>query len=297
MPALRQRSKLKILLIGGDGQLGADLKTALATHEIQAPSHSALDITVEADVLSHIETIAPDWVVNTSAFHDVPKCETEPENAFAVNSTGPRNLARACRKVGARLLHISTDYVFDGALGRPYVETDAPAPLMTYGASKLAGEHLALSECENTIIVRTTGLFGKNPCRAKPGGRNFVELMLHLGTEKGEVTVVTDQQCCPTYTPDLAEQIATMIEAAADPGVYHGVTPAGVSWFAYANLIFETTGLDIPVHATTSDRFPTPFRRPVDSRLACARLVKSGLMRMRPLEEALKAYLSERVKG
>ena len=288
---------MNLLLIGGAGQLGADLKTALAAHEVQAPSHTALDITSEAEVLSQIESIAPHWVVNTSAFHDVPKCETEPGNAFAVNSTGPRNLARACRNVGARLLHISTDYVFDGALGRPYTEADVPAPLMVYGASKLAGEHLVLSENPEGIVVRTTGLFGKNPCRAKPGGRNFVELMLQLGREKGEVTVVSDQKCCPTYTSDLAAQIAAIIEADAAPGVYHGVTPAGGSWFEFAELIFETADLDVPVRETTSDRFPAPFRRPADSRLACERLDKSGLMRMRPLKEALKAYMHEREKG
>lgn len=288
---------MKLLLVGGDGQLGTDLKKALAGHDVSAPSRADLDIVNEMDVLKHMETFRPNAVINTSAFHDVPKCEQMPDAAFAVNSTGPRNLARACDKIGARLLHISTDYVFDGELGRPYVETDAPAPLMVYGASKLAGEHLALSECKDTLIVRTTGLFGKNPCRAKPGGRNFVETMLHFGKTKGEVTVVSDQHCCPTYTPDLARQIETLLAKGANPGIYHAVTPPGCSWYEFAKLIFKSSGLDIPVHETTSDKFPAPFRRPADSRLACERLVKSGLMKMRPLEEALKAYLCEMENG
>ncbi len=231
-------------------------------------------------------------VINTSAFHDVPKCEKEPATTFAVNSTGPRNLARACRRIGARLIHLSTDYVFDGALARPYIEGDRPNPLMVYGASKLAGEHLALSENPNTFIVRTTGLFGRNPCRAKPGGRNFVELMRHLGREKGEVTVVTDQKCCPTYTRDLAAQLLTLADADAAPGVYHAVTPPGCSWFEFAELIFEMSKMDVRVLSTTSDQFHADFRRPMDTRLACERLEKSGWMRMRPLREALTEYLS-----
>ena len=285
---------MKIILIGGAGQLGVDLKQALQTHEVTAPSRGDLDVVDEEAVAAYVANQSPDAVINTSAFHDVPKCEQDPASAFAVNSTGPRNLARACEKVGARLLHISTDYVFDGTLGRPCTEADTPAPLMVYGASKLAGEHLALSENPSAMIVRTTGLFGKNPCRAKPGGRNFVELMLHLGKEKGEVTVVTDQRCCPTYTPDLAAQIATMLEADAAPGVYHGVTPDGVSWYDYAKMIFEAAKMNVQVHPAKSDRFPAPFRRPADSRLACDRLEKSGLMRMRPLREALQLYLSKR---
>jgi dTDP-4-dehydrorhamnose reductase len=285
---------MKIAIIGGDGQLGSDLKSALCRHDISAPPHSSLDVTNDEAVLKYLETRKPDAVINTSAFHDVPKCELHPASAFLVNSVGPRNLARACKKIAARLVHISTDYVFDGALGRPYTEVDLPAPLMVYGASKLAGEHLALSENPNTIIARVTGLFGRNPCRAKPGGRNFVELMLHVGREKGEVTVVTDQKCCPTYTKDLALQITTLLEADAKPGVYHAVTPTGCSWYEYAKLIFETAGMDVVVSAVTSDHFPASFRRPMDSRLTCDKLEKAGLMCMRPLGEAITEYLALR---
>ena len=282
---------MKICLIGKEGQLGVDLQLALKEQDVLVPPHATLDVTDEMGIRHYMETHRPNIVINTSAFHDVPKCELDPVTSFAVNAIGPRNLARACRIFKARLLHISTDYVFGGTLGRPYEETDAPAPLMVYGASKLAGEHLAISENPDTIIVRTTGLFGKNPCRAKPGGRNFVELMLYLGREKGEVEVVTDQKCCPTYTPDLSFQLAAMVLSDAESGVYHAVTPAGVSWYDFAKLIFETADMDVKVVPVTSERFPGGFRRPKDSRMACRRLEACGLMRMHPLHDAIKRYL------
>jgi dTDP-4-dehydrorhamnose reductase len=284
---------MKILLIGSLGQLGVDLAAAFSADELLSPRHEDLDVTDEEKVRLYFEEHKPDVAFNTAAFHDVPVCEREPERAFAVNSAGPRNLARACNKVGARFFHISTDYVFDGTLGRPYEETDSPAPLMIYGASKLAGEHLALAENPDTVIFRTCGLFGQNPCRAKPNGRNFVELMLHLGRERGAVEVVLDQLCCPTYTTDLAAQLAITVTAGIAPGIYHAVSPFGCSWFEYAKMIFEIAGMDVKVTPVTSDRFYAAFRRPADSRLACTALKRTGLYRMRPLSESIAAYLSE----
>jgi dTDP-4-dehydrorhamnose reductase len=283
---------MRVLLIGGAGQLGVDLRRALADHDVTAPGHEALDVTRAAEVDGLVEELAPDAVVNTSAFHDVPKCEADPQTAFAVNAQGPLNLARACAKAGARFVHVSTDYVFDGKRGAPYVETDEARPLMVYGASKLAGEHLALAAHEDVVIVRTTGLFGKNPCRAKPGGRNFVENILAWSKERDDLKIVNDQRCCPTYTPDLARQIARLLESAAPPGVTHAVTQPGCSWYDFAKLVLEMAGAKVKLTAVASDAFPTPFKRPMDSRLANAALERAGLSAMRPMREALAEYLA-----
>lgn len=283
---------MKVLVIGAAGQLGTDVVTTLHGHEIDAPSHDRLDVADENSVASYVEQAQPDAVINTSAYHNVPLCEERPEEAFRINAVGVRHLARACRKQNAKLVHVSTDYVFDGKKGAPYDEGDEARPLMVYGASKLAGEHLALAEWEQgTYIARTTGLFGKNPCRAKPGGRNFVETMLHLAATRDEVKVVDDQRCCPTYTPDLARQLAALIEGDVEPGIYHCVTPEGGSWYDFARLIFETAKVDVRLTPTKSDAFPSPVRRPADSRLSTKKLEDAGIFRMRPLHEAIRVYL------
>ncbi|MDD5308931.1 MAG: dTDP-4-dehydrorhamnose reductase [Deltaproteobacteria bacterium] len=282
---------MRVLVIGGEGQLGRDILTALDGEDVDAPGHGALDVTDEAAVSGYVEDARPDVVVNTSAYHDVAKCEAEPDTSFSVNTLGPRNLARACRRAGARFIHMSTDYVFDGMKGAPYTEDDTPRPLMVYGASKLAGEHLARLEWDKTFIVRTTGLFGRNPCRAKPGGRNFIETMLHFGRERGEVKVVDDQRCCPTYTPDLAAQIVGLARGDAPPGLYNAVTPPGCSWYELAQLIFEITGDKVKVVPVGSDAFPAPFRRPADSRLANDALGRAGILVMRSVGEAVREYL------
>ncbi len=281
---------MKILIVGAAGQLGRDLQGALPGHALLCPGHEELDVRDAAEVTAYIADNRPEAVVNTSGFSDVPKCETEPGSAFAVNATGAMNLARACAEVKARFFHVSTDYVFDGTLGRPCREDDPAAPLMVYGASKLAGEHLAVSNCDDAFMVRTTGLFGKNPCRAKPGGRNFVETMLRFGRERGEVKVVGDQQCCPTYTPDLAKQIALMTESDIKPGVYHAVTPPGASWFEFARMVFEVAGEDVKMEKVTSDFFPATFKRPADSRLENAALEAARIMVMGDLRSAVERY-------
>lgn len=283
---------MKILLIGSKGQLGIDLQESLKHHQLLTPSHETLDITNIEQIRSYLTLHQPASVINTSAFHDVPKCELEPQNSFSVNSFGPYELAKACRDIGAVFYHISTDYVFDGKKGAPYVETDIPTPLMIYGASKLAGEHLIRSIWEKSYIIRTTGLFGENPCRAKPGGRNFIELMLHLGRTNGRVKVVNDQWCCPTFTPELANQISIIIDGQVQPGIIHAVSPPGCTWYDYANLIFETAKINVTVDSVPSDYYPVQFRRPADSRLECETLKQNSIYQMRPLRETIEQYIS-----
>jgi dTDP-4-dehydrorhamnose reductase len=285
---------MRVLLIGGAGQLGSDLELALKAHEVAVPIHTLLEITDEAAVYATVVATAPEAVVNTAAFHDVPRCETSPARAFAVNALGPLHLARACKRVNARLIQISTDYVFDGSKGEPYEERDAPAPLSVYGASKLAGEHLARAENPRTIVVRTTGLFGQSPCRAKSGGRNFVETMLHLARTRGELNVVEDESCCPTYTVDLAVQIRRLLEEDAPPGVYHAVNGPGLSWLDFATMILERAGEHADLRGVRSETLARPVRRPRDSRLSTVRLGAMGLLEMRPLPEALSEYLAAR---
>lgn len=283
---------MRILIIGSRGQLGSDLTKCLTHHDLLTPSHSVLDVTRFDDVNTYLHEERPEVVVNTSAFHDVPKCEQQPEKAFMVNAVGPKNLASVSKSIGARFFHISTDYVFNGEKGLPYEETDRTSPLMIYGASKVAGEQLAFAENEQSRIVRTTGLFGHNPCRAKPGGRNFIELMLYLGKKNDTMKVVRDQLCCPTYTPDLARQIQIMLEQDCAPGIYHAVTPEGTSWYEFAKMIFETAGMDVALKPVSSDHFPSGFRRPLDSRLALLSLKNTGLLLMRPLHEVLVDYFA-----
>lgn len=284
---------MKVLLLGGSGQLGRDLLDALTGHDVVAPDHATLDITDEDAVRSSVTQLRPDVVINTAAFHDLVRCEHEPDRAFAVNALGPRNLARACCQTGARLVHISTDYVFSGSKGSPYTEQDMPAPLGIYGGTKRMGEHLALAGHDRTHVVRTSGLFGTNPCRGKPGGRNFVRTMLCLAVNRGEVEVVADQRCSPTYTRDLARQLVVLVDREAPPGIYHAVNGDGCSWFELARMVFAIAGLKVRVRPVTSERFGGAVPRPADSRLATRRLRQAGLLVMRPLEQALRDYLEQ----
>jgi dTDP-4-dehydrorhamnose reductase len=226
----------------------------------------------------------------------VPTCEEAPAEAYAVNATGVAALAESCARIGARLVHVSTDYVFGAtpptdASGapRPWREDDAPAPLNVYAASKLAGEYLLAAACSNHAIVRSSGLYGEAPCLAK-GGRNFVQLMLQLATERGEVKVVTDETLTPTATADLAEQIR-VIAASDARGVFHATCQGICSWNEFAAAIFEESGTEVSLLPATSEDFPSPVRRPAYSALENARLRELGLDRLPHWREALRGYL------
>lgn len=286
---------MRVLLIGGAGQLGRDLQRSLsaAGHRVAAPPRAELDLEHPGAVTCRLERDRPELVINCAALHDVAACERNPALAFAINAIGPRHLARCCRRLRAALYHVSTDYVFDGAKGRPYQERDRPRPLMVYGASKLAGEQLARAEHERGArIIRTSGLFGRSPCRGKPGGRSFVDTMLALGRQRGRVEVVEDVLCSPTSTAALARQVAHMVRQAAPPGLYHAVNEPGMSWYAFARMIFEVARLPVeiaPVHADGGGL--ATFRRPADSRLTNCGLRGLGLDVMGPLRAALRAHL------
>src|SRR4029077_13355292 len=236
---------MKIAVIGANGQLGRDLVAAFCENgdAVRGLTHSDVEISDLHSVSRALEDIRPQVVVNTAAMHHVETCEREPEKAFAVNALGPGNLALAARELGAVLMHVSTDYVFDGSKGSPYTEEDNPRPLNAYGITKLAGEHFVRATMTKHFVVRTSGLYGKSPCRAK-GGLNFIELMLKLAKERGEVRVVDTEVVSPTSTAELAQQMVQLSHSDCY-GLYHATAEGSCSWYEFARQIFAIT--DTPV--------------------------------------------------
>ena len=286
---------MKILIIGAEGQLGQDLCAVFADTEVHRAGRDRLDIVDAASAEALIvREIKPDLVINTAAAHNVPVCEQEPALAFAVNATGSRNLAVACKNAGARLVHVSTDYVFGDGGTKPYVESDLPQPLNVYAASKVAGEHLIASVLDDHLIVRTAALYGNAPCRAK-GGRNFIGTMLHLAATRPEVKVVTDEVSTPTWTLSLAQQIRLLAEK-GEPGLYHATCQGACSWFEFAQAIFEETRTKVTLSPTTSAAFQSPVRRPAYSVLENKHAQDQGLDIMPPWRDALRDYLAIRTE-
>ncbi len=280
-----------VAVLGAGGQLGSDL-CRLLTHR-GVPhfplAHADLDVCQHEAVARRLAQLRPRVVVNAAAFHHVERCEEEPERAFAVNALAVRNLALVCRELGALLVHISTDYVFDGEKGAPYIEDDPVSPLNAYGVSKAAGEFFLRALWPEHIIVRTSGLYGGRGSSVKGG--NFVLTMLRLGAEQGEVWVVTDQALSPTYSADLARGLWALVEAGGR-GTYHLVNEGWCSWHEFACAIFRLKGMAVKVHPVTSEHFAGRARRPRFSALGSVRLGELGLAPLRPWQEALAEYLS-----
>jgi dTDP-4-dehydrorhamnose reductase len=221
----------------------------------------------------------------------VDEAEHQPELAFAVNATAPAALARACATLGARLIHVSTDYVFDGALGRPYLEDDLPAPLGVYGASKLAGEHLVRAYAgERALIVRASAVFGVAGEGVGKGG-NFARAILRQAAAGQPLRVVDDQTTSPTAATDLARAILALAERNVG-GLLHVTNAGSCTWYRFARAILELTGLDVPLTAATSEERSDRARRPTYSVLSGARLAGLGIV-MPPWREALARYLDE----
>jgi dTDP-4-dehydrorhamnose reductase len=283
-----------VVVVGATGQLGSDVAEAFTGHEVAGLAHEDFELGDPDAIRTTVERLRPAIVVNTAAFHNVPRCETEPEKAFALNAIAPRRLARACSDVGARLVHVSTDYVFDGAKQAPYVETDRPNPLNVYAVSKLAGEYAVLNDGGNHQVVRSSGLYGVRPCRAKGG--NFIDTMFRLAREKPEVRVVDDEVLTPTFTADLAAQIR-VLALEGPPGLYHATNQGSCSWYEFARAIFELGGLTTPLSVTTVKEFQAPVKRPFYSVLDNAALRAAGLDRMRPWRDALGDYMRRRLAG
>ena len=287
----RGRVLSRVLVLGSTGQLGSDLVEAFAREDVRGLAHEDLEIGDAEAVRELLGRLRPDVMVNTAAFHNVPRCETEPGRAFALNAVAPWNLAHACRDLGARLVHVSTDYVFDGTKRAPYVETDRPNPLNVYAVSKLAGEYAVLNAGGDHQVVRSSGLYGVRPCRAKGG--NFIDTMFKAARERDEVRVVDDEILTPTFTADLAAQIR-VLALEGPPGLYHATNQGSCSWYEFARAIFELGRLRTPLRPTTVKEFASPVRRPFYSVLENAALQAVGLDRMRDWREALGEYMRRR---
>lgn len=284
---------MKVLVIGACGQLGAALCDAYSDKELYRADLDGdgviLNICDAAGIDAVLADVRPGLVINTAAAHNVPACEERPLWAFEVNAVGVRHLARSCATYGIRLVHISTDYVFGDGNGTPYTEADPPRPLNFYGMSKLVGEHFVREHCPQSFVVRTAAMYGHAPCRAK-GGKNFVQLMLHLAHTQGEVRVVTDEFTTPTYADALARQIRLLAEKGS-PGVYHATCDGACSWFEFAEAIFEETGTSVKLHPALSTEFPSTVRRPAYSVLENGRLKAQGIDIMPDWHAALRSYL------
>ncbi|PLR83146.1 dTDP-4-dehydrorhamnose reductase [Bacillus canaveralius] len=276
-----------VVVTGVQGQLGYDVVKELEkkNHQVYGTDRSQLDITSEADVNAFIDEVKPDAIIHCAAYTNVDRAEEDKETAYNVNALGTQFLAQAAKKAGAKMLLVSTDYVFDGTADKPY-ETDHPTkPLGVYGETKLAGEQLLTEILDEYFIVRTAWVFGIN-------GHNFVKTMLRLGEERGEVGVVHDQVGSPTYTPDLAKFLVELIET-TKYGVYHATNSGECSWYDFAVEIFKQAGMDVKVNPLTTDQFPRPASRPKYSILSKKKIEEQGLKMLPDWKKALSEYLQE----
>lgn len=278
---------MKVVVLGASGQLGGELCRAPADWEVVALTHAEIEICDAARVDAVIGGLAADLVINTAALTNVAQAEQEPVHAFEINALGARNVAQVCARANSALMHISTDYIFDGEKGSPYVESDSPSPLNVYGVTKLAGEYFVRAIAKRWYIVRTSGLYGERPCRGKQ--HNFVQRIRQLA-ETGTVKVVSDQVSTPTSAADLARQIRLIVEK-GKPGLYHATNAGQCSWHEFARLTFELTGTRVDLIPITTAEYGGSVRRPRYSVLENAYLKQQNLDIMRPWREALAEYL------
>jgi dTDP-4-dehydrorhamnose reductase len=280
---------LKILITGAGGILGTDIVSALSKHDLVLtdvlPNFTAMDISDSEQVMRTIADVRPEMVIHTAAYTDVDGCEREPDKAYRLNAGGTWNVAAACRKVGARMIYISTDFVFDGTKGAMYTEYDTPNPLSVYGASKLAGETHVRTLCPEHFVVRTAWLYGVN-------GKSFPKTIINAAQTRKQLKVVADQIGSPTFTVDLAAKIAQTIESPLF-GTYHITNKGACSWHEFALQTLRYKGInDVEVQAICSKDWPTPTKRPEYSVLRHYSLELQGMDDMRPWEDALQEFVS-----
>ncbi|MDY7542767.1 MULTISPECIES: dTDP-4-dehydrorhamnose reductase [unclassified Cryobacterium] len=278
----------RYLITGAAGMLGRDLQKALAGRDVTAFDRGELDITDQAAVQAAVTGF--DVVINAAAYTKVDDAETNEDAAYLLNAVGPRNLARAAQASGARLVQISTDYVFEGNATSPYQEDAPAAPISAYGRTKAAGEEIVLAENPGkTYIVRTAWLYGKN-------GPNFPKTMLKLAATHDTLNVVEDQVGQPTWTVDLANQIVALLDAEAPAGIYHGTSSGVTSWFGFAQAVLAANGLD-PARVLPTDgaSFVRPAPRPAYSVLGHDAWATAGLTPMRDWHDALTEAVAEGV--
>lgn len=278
---------MKYFITGGSGQLGFDVERELKKRYgvenigISMPNHEILDITSKEEVEAAIVAYKPDVIFHCAAYTAVDKAESDCKTCYDVNVTGTKNIIDAAQIVGAKVVYVSTDYVFDGEKIEPYKTTDEPNPVNVYGQTKLLGEIIA-SGYEKTFIARTSWVFGIN-------GKNFVRTMLRLAETKDEISVVCDQWGSPTYTVDLAKTLVDMSET-DKYGIYHTNNDGYTTWYEFAKYIFESNGIDIKVNPIATVDYKTPAKRPLNTTLDRSKLPENGFEIMRHWREAIDDY-------
>ncbi len=296
-----------ILLTGARGQLGTELQqTRPAPGELVAPLRDTLDLANIASIRTAVRTARPRWIVNAGAYTAVDKAEAEPDLAFAINAEAVRVIGEEACKIGAGVIHLSTDYVFDGTALHAYTEQDAPAPVSVYGASKLAGEHALAESGASHLIFRTSWVYGSH-------GKNFLLTILRLASERDSLRIVADQHGAPTWSRDLAKMIAHVIHqcegiAAGGPltgvltnlgGVYHAAGAGETTWYGFAAEAVRLQQEKEPgkrlarVEPIPTSEYPTPAKRPANSRLNCSKLEGQFGWKMMDWRESLRAVLAE----
>jgi dTDP-4-dehydrorhamnose reductase len=280
---------VRFFIAGAKGQLGRALGAHLGGDVVWSGDIAELDVQDEAAVARVIGGARPDVVVNAAAYTAVDQAETDVEACFRVNAVGPLYLARAASKAGALLVHVSTDYVFDGKKAQPYVEEDPPRPLSVYGASKLAGEQLVIASGCPYLVVRTSGLFGPGGSRAKGGC--FVDRILERARAGKPLKVVSDQVFSPTYAPDLAEAIVSLVRKGSR-GLFHVTNSGSCTWHGLAVAALERAGVGVLAEEIRARDLGAPARRPAHSILSKARYEAQGLPPLRAWSEALEEHLT-----
>ncbi|WP_226545800.1 dTDP-4-dehydrorhamnose reductase [Bacillus thuringiensis] len=278
---------MKILVTGYNGQLGYDVvkrgeKQGL---EMQGIGIEDLDITNEAAVYEFVDKVKPDAIIHCAAYTAVDKSEDDKELCWNVNVEGTKYLATAAKKLNAKFVYISTDYVFDGEGTHAFVETDAPNPVGYYGLTKYEGEKVVRSLIDNNFIVRISWVFGIN-------GNNFIKTMLRLGETRNELNVVGDQIGSPTYTYDLARLLVDMV-VTEKYGTYHATNEGFCSWAEFAQEIFEIAGQDVKVNSITTEEYPTRAVRPKNSRMSKQKLIDNGFEPLQDWKKATKHYITQ----
>lgn len=280
---------MKVLVTGVKGQLGFDVCKELDRRKIENKGidREDCDITDEKAVYDYIKNYAPDVVVHCAAYTAVDRAEDEKEICYNINVNGTKYIANACKEIDAKMVYISTDYVFEGTGDKAYEVNDKISPNNTYGLTKYQGEEMVRNILDKYFIIRISWVFGIN-------GNNFINTMMKLGESRSELNVVADQIGSPTYTHDLAPLICDMIET-EKYGIYHATNEGYCSWADFAEYIFSVTGQKVLVHHIKSEEYPTKASRPKNSRLSKASLDNAGFKRLPDWQDAVKRYIDEKL--
>ncbi len=280
---------MRVLLIGGSGQLGSAIRLRWTSDELVAPTHEQLDFADTANIERAVDASGPELVLNCTAFHNVDLCETQPDRAFAVNALAVDRAAALCAARDIAFLTISTDYVFDGIASVPYVEEDCPGPICAYGSSKLAGEQLVLRRAMKAYVVRTCGVYGLHAAKSKG---TFIDRIISQARSGETPKVVSDVVASPTYAGDLAIALRALVERGA-PGLYHACNAGAVTWYDFARAALDLAGLAQPVEPISASQWKAPARRPAFSALANGKLERLGIT-MPSWREGIAAYLRDK---